>query len=96
MKRAPVIPATRIEEVVCRALDGCHGLCCDDPRDRELIAAIVCEAIESRPEAVALRAAWGGSPTQCALITTNRELGGDREGELLAAAARLAGLDVVR
>lgn len=96
MKRAPIIASSRVEDVVAAALARCHGLCLDDPNDTACVSATIVAALLARPEAVALQTAFADSPTEATLIIAMREAGGDLEGTLLGAAARLAGLQVVR
>lgn len=96
MRRAPVIASSSLADVLLAALEQCDRACLDDPCDRAVVASMLENALLARPEAVALRAAWAGSPTQATLIIAQRECGGDREGSLLGAAARLAGLEVTR
>lgn len=96
MKRARVIAASSLAGVVRGVLDQYASHALDNETERTTVADAIIRALEARPEAVALREAWADSPTEATLIIAMREAGGDLEGTLLGAAARLAGLAVVK
>lgn len=90
MKRLP-IPATSLRATVEQALESCSSMCLDTEEERGLVASAVIDALFARPEAQALRSAFAAAPTQVGKLVVMREAGGWTEGELLGAAARLAG-----
>lgn len=92
-RRAPEIPETSMAHVVNSVLAKNASRCLDNEHERNEVARALLDALRSRPEAVAWRQAFLRAPSQIGKLVVMREIGGDAEGELLQAGARLAGDD---
>lgn len=80
--------------LILRTLESLSHACLDNEAEREAVAAALISALHARPDAQRIRAAFANAHSPGTRIIVMREIGGKREGELLDAAARLAGCPV--